>query len=291
MKKCQNCKREYADETLNFCLDDGTVLVSYSNATTDENIARPTEHKTEILTHEQVTKAYENNPKTESHNAEQLTAIQSQSNSSQTSEPQIIKQGVSPIFAYLSVGLLLLLVLIAGVGVFAWINYSSNSNTELVASNSNSNETNSVNEETDSTQNQAVKEDSTPEKKTPKPTPQKVLEDKKETPKPTTKPKPSATTTASPTATPSATPTPKPDTGKFFVILGSFPKSQSIKAKKRLQQARSKGLNARIVNTNNHPALRNGLIAVVMGPFSKSAAKGALSRAKSVSSDAYIKGK
>lgn len=291
MKKCQKCNRTYSDETLNFCLDDGTVLLSFSDATTDENIARPTEHKTEILSNDQVTEAYTNDAKTENNIVEQETVVKSQPAAPQNSAPQVIKQGVSPLFAYLTVGLLALLVLIGGIGVFAWINSGSNSDAELAGSNSNSNEANIANEESNSLQNQAIKDESNPKKRESKPTPKKVTVDKNKTPKPTEKPKPSATATVGPTATPSTSPTPVTDTGKFFVILGSFPKSQAAKAKKRLRKARGKGLNARLVNTNNHPALRNGLIAVVMGPFSKSAAKGALSRARTVSSDAYIKGK
>lgn len=37
MKRCPTCQRRYADDTLNFCLEDGTTLVQY-NPSTDETL-------------------------------------------------------------------------------------------------------------------------------------------------------------------------------------------------------------------------------------------------------------
>lgn len=285
MKKCPQCNREYSDETLNFCLDDGTVLIAVRDVSTDENIQRPTEQQTEILSQEQVTEAIPVNNKTANNIIERETIVKSQP-AQNDSQPQIIKQGVSPIFAYLSVGLLGLLVLIAGIGLVFWLNSNSNkdTNTELVNNNVNENISNLSNSETQVNGNKNSIELSKTEKSTPKTTPTK---------KPTATPKEESNTKPTPTATTSPTQTPKPietpieEKGKFFVILGSY--KNPAKAKNRLQLARSKGLPARIINTNKVPGLRSGFLSVVIGPLSKPAAQKALGRAKSVASDAYIK--
>jgi cell division septation protein DedD len=290
MKKCPQCNRNYSDETLNFCLEDGTVLTSISDRSTDENILRKTEQPTEMLTYDQVTEAIQTDKKTEEFENESATVVKSQ-RFSNDSQPQIIKQGVSPMFAYLTVGLLAILVLIAGVGITFWINSNSNSdsNSEVTQSNTNSitsnlsvndlggNETNAANDVTET------------EKSAQKNTP--AIE-KKETPKKDktpveTNPNPTPTETATATPTPNSTETPESEKGRYYVILGSY--QDSANAKRRLQLARSKGLPARIINTSNVPGLRSGLQAVVLGPFSKSEAQRVLRRAKSVSSDAYVK--
>jgi cell division septation protein DedD len=281
MKRCTQCNRTYTDESLNFCLDDGAGLIPIQDAVTDENFPRPTGDKTEILSSDQLTTASTNDPKTLNQSFEQETIYKQPNPSSHFAQTQPEKKGVSPIFAYLSVGLLALIVLVAGVGLVAWLSFnSSDSNNDLTAGVTNSNQTNS-------TENAQEDSDNT-KTDTPNPitTPQKTA-DKKDTPKPTATPQ--ATNTPTPKPTPQPTQTPTPNNGKFFVILGSFPKSQAAQAKQRLQLARSKGLNARMINTNRFPGLRNGLFAVVMGPFSESDAKNALGRARSVSSDAYVK--
>ena len=203
------------------------------------------------------------------------TVVKNVLNSTENIQPQIIKQGVSPIFAYLSVGLLALLVLIGGTGLFIWFMNSGSNNVGkniVQANKTNSNDTDMIGQEGKS--------------KTPKKNKQ---ESKKPTVKPTASVKPTTKKTITPTKSPTATKTPAVEKGSWFVVLGSFPFSQKEKANKRLQLARNKGINARIVNTNNIAGLRNGLLAVVLGPYSKPAAQAALRRARSVSSDAYIK--
>lgn len=291
MKQCPQCKRTYTDETLNFCLDDGTTLNIVPAADTSENIPRPTEQKTEILATDQVSDAFATNQTQKDQTGDQETVVRSQPVASETSQPQIIRQGVNPLFAYLTVGLLALLVLIAGVALIVWMNSDSptNTNSNLQLTQNLSNENNGISDTIDANAENGNLdiETSKTDKPTPKPTTKNEKEEKTETPKPTEKPKPTQTPT--PVTTPTPTKTPTPDKGKYFVILGSFPRSQPGKARLRLQRARSRGLNARIINTNNFPNLRNGLIAVVVGPLSKSDAQNALRRARSVSSDAYIK--
>ncbi|MEZ5429414.1 MAG: SPOR domain-containing protein [Pyrinomonadaceae bacterium] len=275
MKQCPQCERTYEDETLNFCLEDGTALVPFSEAATRENFPRPTEPETLILPSEQ---------KTEELPAEKATVVKSQIDSQEVQGQPIVRQGVSPVFAYLTVGLLGLLVLIGGVGLFVWVNSSKDGGTEVARETAppQSPTPASENKTIGETDSKVGKEDSDPEStRTPesKPTPTPA---KKESPKETPKP------TETPAPTPEKTPEP-PTGGKWFVILGSYPQSQSGRARERLQYARSKGFNATIINTNNYPNLRNGLFVVVMGPFSKAGAQSTLSRVKPSISDAYVK--
>ncbi|MEZ5345249.1 MAG: SPOR domain-containing protein [Pyrinomonadaceae bacterium] len=281
MRKCPKCDRSYSDETLNFCLDDGAVLFSAGSASTSENIIRPTERKTEVLSQEAITEQIDYENRTSDHSDEKTEVISS--GSSENSQPQIIKQGVSPVFAYLSVGLLCLLLLITAVG----ITYVISSNpVETTESNKpetpvNSNDVSLTVSDLDLPEN--VSNRNTNEIPTPQ---KKIIE--KGTPK-VDKEKPEPVPTATSTQTPSPAPTesPQPEKGKYYVILGSYQDAQN--AQRRLRLARSKGLPARIVNTNNVPGLRSGLQAVVIGPFSRSEARKILAAAKTVSSDAYIK--
>lgn len=77
--------------------------------------------------------------------------------------------------------------------------------------------------------------------------------------------------------------------GDWFVILGSFGHSGRQAAIDRQNWLRSQGVDASIINTDDYPNLRNGLYAVVLGPYSKSAAQSALPTAKRAVSDAYVK--
>ena len=47
MKRCPQCKRDYADETLNFCLDDGSELVEGSGSIDTARTAILSVHDTE----------------------------------------------------------------------------------------------------------------------------------------------------------------------------------------------------------------------------------------------------
>ena len=260
MKLCPQCKKNYDDETLNFCLDDGSVLVSETDPTTQETIVRPTERQTAILPSEQIT---------ESLPSDQETLIKKSPKTVQNSS----KKGVSPLFAYLTVGLLALLVLIAGVALFVWINSNSSTDSNIETakqiSNSGQENTNRQTANVEEEKGKLGKEKQDFANENTKNVNGKKAE--KEEPKPT--------------KTPEKTPTPTSET--WFVILGSFP--QSAQAQQRLQFLQSKGINARIINTNSYPGLRSGLNSVVLGPYSKSAAQSALSKVKTTVSDAYVK--
>lgn len=108
MKRCSQCQQTYSDETF-YCLSDGTPLTHVF----DE--------------------------------PEQQTVVRSVHFSQQS--PQQVRQGVSPVFAYLTAGLFALFVLVMGGGIFLWLKSNptapSNAKAEVVNSPSfNSNETN-----------------------------------------------------------------------------------------------------------------------------------------------------
>jgi hypothetical protein len=102
MKYCAQCQQKYADETLNFCLSDGSSLLTTENPSIEETVVKPLFIAPPI---------------------------------------QIIKQGVSPIFAYLIVGLL---ALIAGGAIVALLKSDSNGliNDNNIALSNKFNETN-----------------------------------------------------------------------------------------------------------------------------------------------------
>jgi TolB-like protein/lipopolysaccharide biosynthesis regulator YciM len=59
MKRCRKCNREYDDETLNFCLEDGTPLVDGEALDEPATAILPASP----ITHEEATRAFENEPK------------------------------------------------------------------------------------------------------------------------------------------------------------------------------------------------------------------------------------
>jgi len=81
----------------------------------------------------------------------------------------------------------------------------------------------------------------------------------------------------------------RPAGGTWFVVLGSYPKFESDKANQRLRYIQGLGYQANMVDTDNYPGFRSGLWSIVVGPYSKSDAKGMAAKMKSSISDAYIK--
>lgn len=88
MKHCPTCLQAYADDTLNFCLSDGTALIQTREQAEVETVVIP-------------------------------------SKSSAVSSPQVVRHGVSPVFAYIAIGLL---ALVLGGGIVLWLKYESPSN-------------------------------------------------------------------------------------------------------------------------------------------------------------------
>lgn len=78
--------------------------------------------------------------------------------------------------------------------------------------------------------------------------------------------------------------------GAWLVILKTYGPSERAAAGRDLELFRRAGhAEARLVRTEEYPNLRKGLLAIVMGPYPKAAARGALAGARSVARGAYIK--
>lgn len=77
---------------------------------------------------------------------------------------------------------------------------------------------------------------------------------------------------------------------RYFIILGSYPKSQYFDASKRLDYLKSFGyVDLFVGDTNNYPNLTNELYIVAIGPLSKHYALELKERLSSVVPDAYVK--
>jgi len=76
---------------------------------------------------------------------------------------------------------------------------------------------------------------------------------------------------------------------QYFVILGSYPRSDQKICDAKLREVVSRGYSAHIIDTNDFRALRHGLLAVVSGPYSKNDALAQESRVKVFVKSAYVK--
>ena len=83
--------------------------------------------------------------------------------------------------------------------------------------------------------------------------------------------------------------TESPEHGRYFVIMGSFPKQNRIGAERRVAYLKDQGIKAHMIDTNEYPNLTDGLHAVVMGPYNRDYAIFKNIKAKEAVSDAYIK--
>lgn len=94
-----------------------------------------------------------------------------------------------------------------------------------------------------------------------------------------------------PPPAPSGNPLPASvDSSKWFVVAGSFPEDRRSDAEDRLRRVRGAEQEARIVHSHDLPAFRNGLWAVVVGPFaSKNTADDRRRTIESLVPDAYVK--
>jgi hypothetical protein len=82
----------------------------------------------------------------------------------------------------------------------------------------------------------------------------------------------------------------RPDRGgRWFVILGSFPKDDLNRANERLAVVRQQGFDARIVSSDDYPNLKSGLWVLVMGPYTRNRAEEFLERVRPKVRDAYTK--
>jgi hypothetical protein len=80
-----------------------------------------------------------------------------------------------------------------------------------------------------------------------------------------------------------------PTNGRWFVVLGSYEKTDSASANQRLNSLRAAGYDASIVDTDDYPNFSGGKLAVVMGPYTRTEATATADRMRSVVKDAYAK--
>ena len=76
---------------------------------------------------------------------------------------------------------------------------------------------------------------------------------------------------------------------QYFLILGSFPRSDKKSCEAKLHAIVAKGYSAHIIDTNNYRSLRHGLLAVVSGPCSKSTALAQELQVRGLVKNAYVK--
>jgi hypothetical protein len=77
--------------------------------------------------------------------------------------------------------------------------------------------------------------------------------------------------------------------GRWFVILGSFPKAETGQAEERLGLVRREGFDARIVSSDDYPNMKAGLLVIVMGPYTRNNAEEVLGQVRPKFKDAYAK--
>jgi hypothetical protein len=87
-------------------------------------------------------------------------------------------------------------------------------------------------------------------------------------------------------AAPSATQAPE---GRWFIMIGTYPKTDLNKANERLSFVRYKGYDARLIDTDDYPNMKDGLWAVVLGPYRKDYAQELADKVRAVFPDAYVK--
>ena len=129
MKRCPSCNRNYADETLLYCLEDGTPLVA--DQTTAPTLMMPAEP-----------------PPTIAYDTARVTAPTAPPSWAPTAPPTTMppQQQKRKVWPWVLAGLVLLLVFGGGlIGVALWIvssgsNDNANSNTNRVNANSNANQ-------------------------------------------------------------------------------------------------------------------------------------------------------
>lgn len=84
--------------------------------------------------------------------------------------------------------------------------------------------------------------------------------------------------------------TQRPDKGgRWFVILGTFPKDELNHANERLELVRQEGFDARVVSSDDYPNMKSNQWVVVIGPFTRNQAEELLDKVKPKFKDAYTK--
>ena len=75
----------------------------------------------------------------------------------------------------------------------------------------------------------------------------------------------------------------------WFVVLKTYSEAEQAKANQKLTAMRRLGYDVRVVNSNDYPNLRKGLLVLIAGPYAKGEAEVTLFKMRRVAPDAYIK--
>lgn len=176
MKECPNCKTIYSDETLKFCLQDGTPLVAQTNTETETPTVAFGEQTVGFETTD-LDQNFTTNKDADQVRVQIPTPQENWEKSQQTRiiSPKTESSGSKTLLAILATALVMLLLFGAGIGAYIFF---SNQNSEI-AQVTNKKESENVEKNTDS-----VLETSPEPEETKKPTP------KRSEPEPTGKPEP-----------------------------------------------------------------------------------------------------
>lgn len=79
------------------------------------------------------------------------------------------------------------------------------------------------------------------------------------------------------------------DSPKWFVICGSYPESQQSAAMQHMQRLSQVAPDVAVIHTTGYANLRDGLFAVVLGPYNKQHAQERLQHIRGYAPDAYVK--
>lgn len=176
MKVCPQCKTSYSDETLQFCLQDGSPLVAQTNPETETPTVAFGEQTVGFETTD-LDKSY-----TTKKDAEQVRVHipDQQTDWGKSQQTRVITQkaessGSKTLIAVFATALVMLLLFGAGIGAYFFF---SNQNGEITQA------TNKKDDENDDSNTDSVLESSPEPKETKKPTP------KENEPEPTEKPEP-----------------------------------------------------------------------------------------------------
>ncbi len=82
---------------------------------------------------------------------------------------------------------------------------------------------------------------------------------------------------------------PSRSTGTWFVILRTLSKSERTKASQTMLMMKSFGHEAKILDTDHYPNLKNGFLVVALGPYSKTEAQNLLNKVRGVAPESYLK--
>lgn len=256
MKRCPTCQSIYTDNTLKFCLQDGASLSIILDEPSSLNyVAAPqrrTDAPTEIL--------YSGSEPTVQAPA-LVQTVPGQPRSTVRIQEAALTSPPRSTSRIVGLTVVATLILLGLGGVVAWVLLKEKS--ASVTQNP--------------TSGNEAQQSASAESRSPTSTPSGTVNNNLQISQP-----PKALTRATPVDTSTAS-------GKWFIILGSYPRAESNKANERLNFIRERGYDARIVDSDNYPNLKGGLWVVVMGPFARNDAEGLKNKMRSIVPDAYAK--